>query len=195
MIIKDGGEDLSRIIRTKDGYEIKSHGIFIPIGVTACFMAFMGGKLILEIVLGMLGGEPFEKADIFGLAFLCLWFSLVLWMAFKSFSEGSKRVCISGEGVVLRSLLKKVFVPWDEICDYGISYSGKAKGGGSIYDLYFSRDYQQEKNECSKRLRGKIVKISIEGEEYRTLAEVVIPYCRHRCCVAPFIGVDKPHFF
>ena len=179
-------------IQIKDNQIIvKGNSLFLYICLGAAFMAFLGGSLLFEIL-------PFREEhgteDIFGVAFMFAWVSIVLWMGFTALSNYKRKIIIDETGVSCGSLLKNRHFDWSEIKDYGLSYSGQVRGGGNTYDLYFSKKEQKKINNCKKRLRQDVIKICIFGDDYRIASETVIPYCEKYATEPSFVGEDTYHF-
>jgi hypothetical protein len=175
----------------KDQIELKPNPIFKGIGLGAIVMSFVG----FNFIFGMLPFEAdYTAGDYFGFAFVCVWITVVLTIGFTAFKESSKMVIINDEGVLLKSFLGNRFLAWSEIADFGISYCGQTRGSGNTYDLYFSEKIHPVKNECSKILRGKMIKITINGNWYSDIVYKVMPYCREKTTVTPFVGKHKYHF-
>jgi hypothetical protein len=185
------GDDPMDLHRTEHEIEIRGNEGFIGIGIVALFMAGIGVRLIV----GML---PFEDGytfgDVFGFVFLCLWTAVALLMGLFGISAGRSMLRVDYEGVTYRSMLRKQHLAWSEIADYGLSYCGQSRGDGNTYDFYFSTELQQAKNECSKNLKGQMIRYTVTEDDYSHIVEKVIPFCRARTRVEPFIGVDKVHF-
>lgn len=170
--------------------EIKGNAMFFGMGIAGLGMGAVG----ITVILGML---PFEDgntfANLFGLGFMCVWTMLALGMGLYSLSTNKSRLTLNDEGIFYRSWFGSAFLHWNEVQDYGLSYYGKQRGGGNLYYLYFSDHVCPPKNECRKKLRGRMIKVTaVEGEYYEALR--VLPFCRERTSVEPFIGEDKFHF-
>ena len=182
---------MSQIQVKENQIVIKGNSLFLWICCGAAFMAFMGLSLLFEIL-------PFTEEhgteDIFGLVFMLIWVSIVLWMGFTALSNYKRKITIDDTGVKCSSIIKTKHYDWSEIKDFGLSYSGQVRGGGNTYDLYFSKKQQKTKNNCKKRLKGDVIKILIFGDDYRVASEKVIPYCEKYATEPPFVGEDKYHF-
>ncbi len=173
-------------------YIFKGNRYFLAFGAGAFFMSFFGIRMIIEMI-------PFEKdftgMDVFGLVFLCVWTALVLSFCAYGILSATKKVFISTEGVVNKTLFSENKFYWTEIEDWGLSYYGRMKNEGNAYYLYFSKKAQLVRNECSKRLKGKMIKIVIFEDEYEAIVNDIIPFCSNRTFKKPFIGVNKFHFW
>ena len=101
---------------------------------------------------------------------------------------------ISDQGVSYDSWFRKVFLSWADVRDWGLSYSGRSKHGENVYDLYFSPHVCLVKNDCKKKLKGKMIKFQMVGKEYGETVSRIIPFCRMKTTVEPFIGKDIFHF-
>ena len=173
-------------------YIFRGNVFFLAFSAVTLFMATSGIRMIfgsLPLEDGYTGG------DIFGIIFLSVWTALVLTGLFIGLTNATKKVIISTEGVTCKTLFSKREYLWSEIEDWGISYSGYTRGEGNTYDFYFSKNQQRAKNECRKRLKGKMIKTFVFESEYDRVAEDVIPFCSSRTFIQPFIGVNKYHFW
>ena len=179
-----------KLEQSKSKIVLKGNNYFFVMGIVAIIMAAIGCGLILSLL-------PFEEgytfSDVFGLIYLCLWVILVLSGAIFSFVTGSKKIIINDDGILCSTFLKKNLLKWAEIKDWGLSYCGQTKGEGNTYYFYFSHEPQRNKNECKKRLKGKMIKTYIIGDDYSEVLSKVIPFCKERTSVEPFIAKDKFH--
>lgn len=180
------------ISKTQDQILMKRNTAFLRIGVVILFMAAVGIRFLFEIL-------PFEEGytlgDVFGLLFLCVWIALVLTMGVFAIATNSHEVTISANGILCRSFLRRRWIEWEAVKDWGLSYCGQTRGEGNTYWLYFSDHVCLAKNECRKQLKGKMVKTFVMGDEYSKAVDMIIPFCAERTGVPPFIGKDKYHFF
>lgn len=170
---------------------IKGNRYFLGIGVIALFMAFVGVRLVFGILPF---DEDYTAGDVFGLIFICAWIALVLSMAISSFSSNSMEITMNSEGVMCSSLFRKQLLAWSEIQDWGLSYCGQTRGEGNTYYLYFSDHICEPKNECRKKLKGRMIKTIVMGEDYSRVVSEIIPFCEARTLAKPFVGKDKYHF-
>ncbi|MDD6021165.1 MAG: hypothetical protein PUB94_00680 [Oscillospiraceae bacterium] len=170
---------------------LKRNNIFLAIGIATIFMAAMGIRLIFGLL-------PFEEgytlSDVFGLIFVCVWILIVSGMGVFAFVTNSKKITINDEGIFCNTWFSKRNLEWTEIKDWGLSYCGQTRGEGNTYYLYFSKEQYPIKNECRKKLKGKMIKTFVIGSDYAEIVNEVIPFCASRTKVAPFIGKDKYHF-
>jgi len=177
--------------QSKNQIIIKRNTTFLGIGVVTIIMAIAGIRLIFGLL-------PFEKnytfADVFGLVFICVWIVVVLSMGIFAFGTNSKQTTINNEGVLCKSWINKNFIKWDDIKDWGLSYCGQTRGESNTYYLYFSEHECQIKNECKKRLKGKMIKTFVIGNDYLDAVSKIIPFCKNKTDITPFIGKDKYHF-
>lgn len=170
---------------------IKGYSYFKIGGFFTLAMAFMGIRLLAGLV-------PFEEgytgADVFGLIFVFVWVFGVLSMSVAFFSMGGRRIILSDAGVLAKSWFKEELLDWSDIQDYGLSYCGQTKWEGNTYYLYFSRRVFVVKNNYRKKLKGKMIKTIILSGDYAEAVNVVIPFCRRRTHIEPFIAMDRHHF-
>lgn len=177
--------------QTKSQIILRRNTTFMGIGVWAFIMAIMGFRLLFSML-------PFEEectfADVFGLFFIGIWILIVLGMGVYAFVTNSKQITINNEGVICNTWFTNDFVNWSEIKDWGLSYCGQTRGEGNTYFLYFSQVVHPIKNDCKKKLKGKMIKTFVIGNDYAEVVSKIIPFCKERLDVEPFIGKDKCHF-
>jgi len=176
--------------QSKNQIIIKRNTTFLSIGVVAIIMAIAG----IRLVFGLL---PFEEGytfvDVFGLVFVCVWIIVVLSMGVFAFAINSKQITISNDGVLCKSWFNEKFIKWSHIKDWGLSYCGQTRGEGNTYYLYFSKQECPIKNECKKKLKGKMIKTFVIGGDYSEALSEIIPFCKEKTDIIPFIGKDKFH--
>lgn len=176
--------------QSKNQITLKGNAVFGGIGIVAVFMAAMGIRLIFNIL-------PFEDGytfdDVFGLIFICIWTLIVSVMALCALASNSKKITIDDEGVSCKTWFSKEKLRWSEIKDWGLSYCGQTRWESNTYYFYFSKEQQPIKNECKKKLKGKMIKTVVIGNDYTEIVSKVIPFCTSRTEVEPFIGTDKWH--
>ena len=177
--------------QSKNQITIKRNTTFLGIGIVAILMAITGVRLLFGLL-------PFEDnytlADVFGLVFVCVWLTVVLSLGIFAFSTNSKQIIINNDGVLCKSWINKKFIKWADIKDWGLSYCGQTRFEGNTYYLYFSEHECQIINECKKRLKGKMIKTFIIGNDYFDAVSNVIPFCKDKIDIMPFVGKDKYHF-
>ena len=177
---------------TEASVVIKQNPVFLFIGVAACLMAVFG----LRLLFGLLPLEDgYTAIDIFGVIFVCVWILLVLGMGCFALKTASKKFTIDHRCVSCKSWFRKDFLSWYDIRDWGLSYCGQTRGEGNTYYLYFSKEILPAKNECAKRLKGKMIKIYVIGDEYADAVNRIIPFCRAQTSVTPFVAEDQFHWF
>lgn len=182
-----------KIKAEKDFIEIKSEEMFVWMVAVVAIMFCFGIKQICELLPL---GKGYEASDLFGVIFMCVWTALVGTIGIIALVTNIKKVDISETGVLSKTLLSKKTLEWSEIKDYGLSYCGKSRSGWGFentYYLYFSKDEQQVKNNCKKKLKGKMIKVAVMGESYGEVINEVLPFCKERTGIEPFIGEDKYH--
>ena len=180
-----------KLYQTESQIHIKPNATFLGIAVATFGMAVVGFKLLLGL-LPLEQGYTF--ADVFGVAFVCCWVLAVLVMAFFSLHTASKKITIDREGVCSKSWFKTEVIRWIDIQDWGLSYCGQTRFEGNTYYLYFSMQEHQIKNECTKKLKGKMIKVIVVGDEYKEVVDRVLPFCMDKTYIKPFVGKDKYHF-
>lgn len=170
---------------------LKGKSFFLVMTLGAGYMAYQG----ISLLCGLFSHEEgYTGADILGAVFVCFWTLMILCMGIYALLQGTKKIIIDEQGVLCKTLFTKRFLTWPEIADWGISYCGQTRGEGNTYYLYFSEQIQSVKNECRKKLRGSMIKYFIMGDEYYEAITELVPFCKERCSVEPFIGKEKYHF-
>ena len=182
---------MREISQANDEIIIKGNSFFIGLGVVGGIMSFVGFKLIFGLV-------PFDEgytgADIFGFIFACVWTALVSCVSVYGFVISAKKIIINADGVCSVSYLGKKFISWADIKDFGLSYCGQTRGEGNTYYLYFSERECAVKNECTKKLKGKMIKMFVMESDYSDVVNKIIPFCKDKTQIGAFIGKDKYHF-
>ena len=173
-----------------DGFEIRSDEMHLCIGIVATLMEVFGLYFFIPMLF-----EPISSPiDLFGVIFLVFWLSLVLFGAISSFYRYSKKLVIDNSGICLNSFFSKRYYSWSEIKDYGVSYDGHNRDGSNNYIVYFSTDEQKFKSEYKKKLSKGTLKVHILSKDYYYFRRKVIPFCRKKTEVIPFVAVDEFHF-
>ena len=181
---------MSDLNRSDSAIELKQNPIFLYIGICACIMGIFGFRLLL----GLLPLEAgYTAMDIFGVVFVCVWILTVWSMGFFTLATASRKITINCYGVSCKSWFQKDFLSWYDIRDWGLSYYGQTRGEGNTYYLYFSPALCEQKKECTKKLKGKMIKGFIVGDEYGDAINRIIPFCRQWTGVTPFIAEDRFH--
>ena len=138
--------------------------------------------------------EDYGASNVAGVIIAGVWTLIMLCMGITAASAGSAEITIDGDGIKRKSKLVKSCLCWSEVEDWGLSYTGKSRFGERYYDLYFSKHVCPEKNECGKKLKGKMIRFIVNGSDYFRIVERVIPFCKDKTDVPPFVGEDRPHF-
>lgn len=177
--------------RGKNQVVLMRNGFFLGVGITIIVMFIMGVCLLMSM-------EPFEDMntfmDYFGVAFIGIWLLGLLAGGIYTLETNSRRIVINDWGIACRSWFVKDSIQWTDVADWGLSYCGQTKGEGNTYYLYFSKHPCSVKDDCRKRLKGKMIRTFIMESEYEETVSKLIPFCKERTAVEPFVGVDKFHF-
>ena len=179
------------IIKSKDQLTIKGYNQITFIGVGALFLAAQGVRFLFEILPF---GDDYTSGDIIGLLFLCFWIILVLSLGTWALATGSKQIVIDSGGILCKTWFRKRYIKWTDVKDFGLSYCGQTRGEGNTYFLYFSEHECPIKNECRKKLKGKMIKVYVVGNHYHEVVSKVMPFCEEITETEPFIGKDRYHF-
>lgn len=179
--------------RNKDEIIVKQkqNSIFITVGITLVgIAAFCVWQLVLL--------HPFETAytlvDVLNAIFVSSWIVFVLGLGIYTIETNSKRVIINNDGVLCKSLFGMQQIKWSDIKDWGISYSGQARWEGNRYCLYFSKHQCPIKDDCRKKLKGKMIKTFVYEKEYAEAVSRIVPFGKARVTIEPFVGAGKYHF-
>lgn len=158
---------------------IKGDSLYSIVGIGFSVMAIIGLKLLLDM-------DPND--NILAYFFIIVWISIVLILSINSFITAGKKLILCDKGIYSKTLISEDFLDWSEVEDWGISYAGSSQGGGEIFYLYFSKNIFPIKNARKKKLKGKVIKIEVFGAEYKKIINSVIPYCKKKTLVDPFVG-------
>ena len=170
--------------QSKQEILIKRNTVFLRIGIGAIVMC----------VWGIVFSHMITFADLFPIIFFCVWMLIVLSIAIVSFTLYSKQATINNDGIICKSFLDKNFIKWSDVKDWGLSYCGKMGGNHNIYYLFFSEHECDTKDECKKKLKGKMIKVYVIGDDYDEALSIIVPFCREKKSVSPFVAKDKFHF-
>lgn len=125
--------------------------------------------------------------DLFGLCFLCVWIGVVLGMGVSVCIRNPLTLTVDASGVTAVSLFGKRSLAWDEVRDYGFSYSGRLRGSATrYYSLYFADSALKEKRYEQKRLRGHCISIFLDEGDYLFHRDEILALCARYSCVKPF---------
>ena len=163
-----------KLEKTKNDIILKydAHLIFngFLILTTAVFLFSAVFKLILR-------QKSFVPTDILDIVFVAAFVFTVLGFSVYCLISGFKKLEITEGGV--RS--GRRFYEWAKIKDWGVSYYATTRGGDSFYCLYFSE------KKLDKKLKGKMIKFIVSEKNFHKIINVVIPFCKERTDVSPFI--------
>ena len=163
-------------------------GYYIWLSMAMIFLSFFGVLLLISLF-------PLDKGNlangIFGVVAVICWTLFDLVMGIYAMVMYSKKVIINGEGVTERTFLSEKHLHWNEIGDFGLSFAIYSQYDGNTYDLYFSRDVQKSRDRYKKKLKGEMIKITINQKMRSEAVDTLIPYCQTRTAVTPFIGEGK----
>ena len=189
--LKKDGDTMFQIIKSSEQLTIKGYRLFAFIGV---FALFMGAQVLrLLFLMEPFSGE-FPLSDLPGFIFLCLWIVLVWTLGLSAIATSSKQIVIDSEGILCKTWFRKQYIKWPDVKDFGISYCGQTRGEGNTYYLYFSKHECPVKNQCRKKLKGKIIKTYVFEGHYTEVVNKVLPFCKDKTDIPPFVGKDKFHF-
>lgn len=181
-----------KISKSENELVIKQNSLFWVTGIGSVFMSVSGIRLLFELLSPHRG---YEAGDIFGIIFMCVWVSVALGIGFFSVVTATKSIIINSEGVISKTIVTKKQLCWYEIKDWGFSYCGETRGEGDTYYLYFSDHECKVKNERTKKLKGKMIKAFVIGEEYYDVASEIIYFCSARTAVKPFAQSVSPEWY
>lgn len=173
--------------RSNNQIKINADNFFRNGVIVGLLMACMGIVLLINTLPWE---EGYTCGDIFGTIFLVIWILVVIAMSLGCLVDSKKRILLSDEGVLYITWNRQKFICWNAIKDFGLSYCGHTRMGNSIHYLYFSKKKFEKKNDRSKKLKGRIIKIDVMCDKYNEILEVVIPFCQERTSVEPFIAEE-----
>lgn len=144
--------------------------------------------LFTSLLVGMVVTIALEGWSVEDIVVLCLCCMTMLLVFTVGFYESSELLLIDDKGITYTAIGTRKFIPWSLLKDFGISYSGHIKYGGSVSTLYFSKEIQEEKNKHSKRLKGDLIKIKVYGNEAERVRDQIIPFCSAYTEIEPYRG-------
>lgn len=172
------------IEKSDNSIKIHNSNIFLMLSIGCVVMTIAGILLLINIF----PDGHFEAGDILGVIFLSLWTCVAFGMGLFSFINLSKVLILKEKGITCRSIVKKDFIDWSEIKDWGLSYCGLTRGVGNTYYLYFSQVLLKTKSKERKILKGTKIKINVLEGEYPEIANKIIPYCKEYIQASPFVS-------
>ncbi len=152
------------------------------------FLAFLLWKILPDLIDMF---PPRDKNDYAGIICLSIWLLILVGVIFfVTVKSLVSRVELNHRGVFYADGLRRREIAWSEIKDYGLSYEGRTQGGGKLYTLYFSQEIScPEKNRNKKKLKGVVVKLDANENDYASILTKVLPYCqRHLTVIKPFVA-------
>ena len=179
-----------KIEHTNSRMTLKGSNSFAAVGVVAFVMGSVGIFLISDMLRS--ADSSADSSDVLGVVIASVWTLLTFSMGVYALASGSRTLTLDDDGVTCKTWFQQSFLPWNEVNDWGLSYHGRDRWGNNFYDLYFSREMYPVRNECAKKLRGRILRVTID--DYMQAVNSIIPFCRGKTTVVPFVGTDKPHF-
>lgn len=180
--------DFFMIRNHKNKIIISGKPFFLVLGIVSVFIFILGAC--------MLPGLSFkETVDIFASVFMLIWTGVIIYFILFSFNAFFKKIIIGEESVQCKTLFGTKEYMWSEINDFGITYSGKTKINGAVYDdnycLYFSPEILRVKRNGNKKFNKSTCKIEISSKEKDEFINEVIPYCRKRSNINPYFSFSK----
>ena len=175
--------------KTSDGYEIKGRNVF--------YLGYIviGGFMFCSGAYCIVGLFPIEGAyDVFGLIFMLVWLSVVGGMMFFGLSNYTAEVSVTHNGIYSNNLFQKRYIGWHEVRDFGITYDGHDGGGTNFYILYFSPKELPLRKSYKKKLRGRMIKARIIGDDYYNITDELFAYCSEFTETGPFTSGTDRHF-
>ena len=181
---------MSQIHYDEKQITVKGTSLFLTIGIGGAFMACSGLFFFKDVLFY---SEEYGTAELFGLAFMLVWTSVAIWMSLYSLTAFFKKLVIDENGISCKTPFQTKWYGWSEIRDFGLSYSGTTRGGGSIFDLYFAKTEQQTKKHDKKKLKRDVLKTFVTDADCHAILDTVIPFCERYTAVTPFIPHDRCH--
>lgn len=143
------------------------------------FSAF-GGFIFISGLSAYLE-SPAELLSL-GTAFMLLWSAVALFMIYFSLNSFFRRIIINENGVTLKNIIGSKKLTWEEISDYGISYSGIKRDGQSYYSLYFSSEKSILRSNDKRKFQGKTIKFQVLKKNLEEVTFSVLPFCKEFLC-------------
>lgn len=180
-----------KIMKSSDGsVTVRNGRIFLVLSIAELIMFVLGVILFFDICLH----DDSEPLDVAGVVIVSVWLCCVLAIGLVCFINALKVLTINSEGVLCRSI-KKEFIAWADVKDWGLSYCGQTRFEGNTYYLYFSKEVLGRKNDERKRLKRATVKIIVLDSEFCEVLDGIVAPCRDYVQIPPFIPERKVHFF
>jgi len=126
------------------------------------------------------------------LIFISIWIIFISLVFIPLFAECyGHKIIIDYDGVYEKNFLKKEMIhfTWENINDWGVTYSGIGKGG-RFYSLYFSPVVIPTKRNSMKQLRKRknVIVFKFEENYYKQVIDIMVPYCKSKVTILPFIS-------
>lgn len=123
---------------------------------------------------------------VFLFAFICFMVGVFVFYL----NELSKKLIINEQGIKVRSILRRGFIEWSDIEDYGLLFytNNFRYSEFNIFQLYFSKDKLKGKAWNKKKIKFKTLKAYISEDDYNLVTCRIIPYCRKYSEIKPFIA-------
>ncbi|MBR6650259.1 MAG: hypothetical protein IKL36_02495, partial [Clostridia bacterium] len=135
--------------------------------------------------------------DLIGTAFILVWLGIVFRGAAIFASMAGQIMIIDSEGVSVKtklSLLKPIYLTWEEIADYGYVLHGKInnENDSDSYMLYFARNVLPiRKHKKTKKVERSEIRFSFGNDGIRVVTDYVLPFCSNYAnCKAYGVNLD-----
>ena len=167
--------------------------MYIGFAIWSCGMSIPGFVILFSMIL-----EPtFDQLDLIGTAFILVWLGIVFRGAAIFASMAGQIMIIDSEGVSVKtklSLLKPIYLTWEEIADYGYVLHGKInnENDSDSYMLYFARNVLPiRKLKKTKKVERSEIRFSFGNDGIRVVTDYVLPFCSNYAnCKAYGVNLD-----
>lgn len=180
-----------KIEKTENGaVKIRGNHLFLLGSIFGIIMAVVGVVLLIKTICN----SEFLTEDIAGIVFISIWISVAFGLGFSLLIAATKELVLDDKGILSASLIKKDFLNWSEVKDWGLSYCGQTRGEGNTYYLYFSNKELESKSNDKKKLKGVKIKVYVLEREYTETVAKIVTYCKKHIAAEPFIPEINFHF-
>ena len=165
---------------TRDNITLKPRALHMAVGIAVVAEGIFVVVMVLRFRMSAINISEF---------FVPLAYSVVLiTFGMYELDLGSKQLTMNSTGISCKSVLKRQYIRWTEVHDYGICYSGETRYKGATYNLYFSKNVQTLKNSRTKKLDMNTIKTFIFADELDRAEKYIIPFCQSVCDAKPFLS-------
>ncbi len=170
----------------ESGIEIRERmPLYILISVlAACFAVFAIVMLGITIAEGV-----HKEGNIGGIIFLSVWMAGAPAIGVFAFNQCSQKIFLNDDGIRVVSPLKKKFLLWSQVADWGYTDEGDNREGDKFYQLFFSeKELKETRNKRrKKKLHSASVKLIFGENDKALVCREIIPFCEKRITTSAFM--------